>query len=122
MVDELDRVGKESAKYLLDEILILKDSLNSDKNNENRCTIFVFAIEIDSVVGPFNHAGIITGTERRSRYNTARLVKNKTGNETLVKLLEMLLVHNKNIKTITSDNGVEFALHLAITSELNAQY
>lgn len=79
-------------------------------------------IEIDSVVGPFNHAGIITGTERRSRYNMARLVKNKTGNETLVKLLEMLLVHKKKIKTITSDNGVEFALHLAIASELNAQY
>jgi IS30 family transposase len=79
-------------------------------------------IEIDSVVGPFNHAGIITGTERRSRYNMARLVKNKTGNETLAKLLEMLLVHKKKIKTITSDNGVEFALHLAIASELNAQY
>ena len=79
-------------------------------------------IEIDSVVGPFNQAGIITGTERKSRYNMARLVKNKTGNETLVKLLEMLLVHKKKIKTITSDNGVEFALHLAIASELNAQY
>ena len=79
-------------------------------------------IEIDSVVGPFNQAGIITGTERRSRYNMARLVKNKTGNETLVKLLEMLLVHKKKIKTITSDNGVEFALHLARASELNAQY
>ena len=52
----------------------------------------------------------------------ARLVSNKTGNETLVELLEMLLVHKKKIKTITSDNGVEFALHLAIASELNAQY
>ena len=39
----------------------------------------------------------------------ARLVKNKTGDETFVKLLEMLLVHNKKIKTIASDNGVEFA-------------
>jgi IS30 family transposase len=52
----------------------------------------------------------------------ARLVKNKTGNGTLVKLLVMLLVHKKKIKTITSDKGVEFALHLAIASELNAQY
>jgi IS30 family transposase len=52
----------------------------------------------------------------------AQLVKNKTGDETQVKLLEMLLVHNKKIKTITSDNGVEFALHLTIASELNAQY
>lgn len=79
-------------------------------------------IEIDSVVGSFNQAGIITGTERKSRYNMARLVSNKTANETLVKLLEMLLVYKKKIKTITSDNGAEFVLHLAIiVSELNVQ-
>ena len=40
----------------------------------------------------------------------------------MVKLLEMLIVHKKKIKTLTSDKGVEFALHLAIASELNAQY
>lgn len=34
----------------------------------------------------------------------------------------MLLVHKKKIQTITSDNGLEFTLHLAIASELNAQY
>lgn len=54
MVDELDRLGEESAKYLLDEILILKDSLNSDKNNENRCTIFVFC-DVDSIKIKNNH-------------------------------------------------------------------
>ncbi len=103
------------------EIISNRQSIHSrDEIVEERSRIG--DIEIDSVVGPFNHAGIITGTERRSRYNMARLVKNKTGNETLTKLLEMLLVHKKKIKTITSDNGVEFALHLAIASELNAQY
>ena len=103
------------------EVISSKQSIHSrDEIVEERSRIG--DIEIDSVVGPFNHAGIITGTERRSRYNMARLVKNKTGNETLAKLLEMLLVHKKKIKTITSDNGVEFALHLAIASELNAQY
>ena len=103
------------------EIISNRQSIHSrDEIVEERSRIG--DIEIDSVVGPFNHAGIITGTERRSRYNMARLVKNKTGNETLAKLLEMLLVHKKKIKTITSDNGVEFALHLAIASELNAQY
>ena len=39
----------------------------------------IWYIEIYSVVDPFNHAGIITGTERRSRYNMALFVKNKTG-------------------------------------------
>ena len=40
-------------------------------------------LEIDSVVGPLNRAGIITGVESKSRYSMARLVKNKTGDETL---------------------------------------
>lgn len=99
------------------EVISSKQSIHSrDKIVEERNRIG--DIEIDSVVGTFNQAGI----ERKSRYNMARLVKNKTGDETLLKLLEMLLVHKKKIKTITSDNGVEFALHLAIANELNAQY
>ncbi len=79
-------------------------------------------LEIDSVVGPANKAGIITATERKSRFNMAKLVSSKSGNETLVKLLELLSKHKKKIRTITSDNGKEFALHLAIAKELNADY
>lgn len=103
------------------EIISDKQSIHSrDEIVESRSRIG--DLEIDSVVGPLNKAGIITGVERKSRYSMARLVKNKTGDETLIKLLEMLLVHKTKIKTITSDNGKEFALHLAIASELNAQY
>ena len=63
-------------------------------------------IEIDSVVGPVNKAGVITATERKSRFSMAKLVGSKTGDETLRKLLELLLQHKRRIKTITSDNGV----------------
>lgn len=49
LVDEVDRLKPESAKYLLDEILILKDSLNF--LYENKLTIFLFcdvnALEIE---------------------------------------------------------------------------
>jgi transposase, IS30 family len=79
-------------------------------------------IEIDSVVGPANKAGIITATERKSRFSMAGLVESKNGDETLRKLLDLLLKHKKKIKTITSDNGIEFAQHLAIASTLNAMY
>jgi IS30 family transposase len=79
-------------------------------------------IEIDSVVGPANKAGIITATERKSRFSMASLVDSKNGDETLRKLLNLLLKHKKKIKTITSDNGVEFAQHLAIAATLNAMY
>ena len=79
-------------------------------------------IEIDSIVGPINKAGIITATERKSRFSMAKLVGSKTGEETLHKLLELLLQHKRRIKTITSDNGVEFAKHLELATALNAKY
>lgn len=79
-------------------------------------------IEIDSVVGPANKAGIITVTERKSRYNMAGLVGSKSGEDALHKLLDLLLKHKKRIKTITSDNGSEFSKHLEIASKLNALY
>ena len=79
-------------------------------------------IEIDSIVGPANSAGMLTGTERKSRLVTATLVANKSSDETLSKLLVMLLKYKKKIKTITSDNGTEFAKHLEIAQELNALY
>ena len=79
-------------------------------------------VEIDSVVGPANKAGIVTVTERKSRYSIAGLVNSKSGDETLRKLLDLLLKHKKRIRTITSDNGKEFAQHLAIAATLNAMY
>jgi IS30 family transposase len=79
-------------------------------------------LEIDSIVGPANKPGMVTVTERKSRFNMAALVDSKSGDTTLRKLLELLLKHKKRIKTITSDNGVEFAQHLAIASTLNAMY
>lgn len=79
-------------------------------------------IEIDSVVGPANKAGMLTVTDRKSRYTMASLVQNKTGDETLTKLLALLLTHKKRIRTITSDNGIEFAKHLEIAHKLNAMY
>lgn len=79
-------------------------------------------IEIDSIVGPANSAGMLTGTERKSRLIMATLVANKSADETLTKLLVMLLKYKKTIKTITSDNGKEFTKHLELAKALNIAY
>jgi transposase, IS30 family len=79
-------------------------------------------IEIDSIVGPSNSAGMLTATDRKSRLIMAKLVSNKSSDETLHKILVMLLKHKKIIKTITSDNGSEFAKHLEIAMQLNVLY
>lgn len=65
---------------------------------------------------------MITATERKSRFSMAGLVESKSGGTTLRKLLELLLKHKSRIKTITCDNGVEFAKHLAIAATLSAMY
>ena len=56
------------------------------------------------------------------RLITATLVANKSADETLSKLLVMLLKYKSRIRTITSDNGTEFAKHLEVAKELNAIY
>lgn len=93
----------------------LRDQIVEDRS---RCG----DMEIDSIVGPLNKAGMLTATDRKSRFTMASLVKNKTGDETLSKLLSLLLSHKKRIRTITSDNGIEFAKHLDIALMLNAMY
>ena len=100
------------------EVISGKQSIHSRDKIVKGITMWRY--EIDSVVGTFNQVGI----ERKSRYNNmARLVKNKTGDETLLELLEMLLVHKKKIKTITSDNGVGICTSPGHSKwELNAQY
>lgn len=87
-------------------------------NERSRCG----DIEIDSIVGPANKAGIITATDRKSRLTMAGLVKDKSGEETLTKLLSLLLTQKRRIRTITSDNGVEFAKHIEIARKLNIMY
>jgi IS30 family transposase len=87
-------------------------------DNRSRCG----DIEIDSVVGPLNKAGIVTVTDRKSRFNMAGLVASKSSDDAFKTLLELLLKHKKRIKTITSDNGTEFAKHKEIASSLNAAY
>jgi transposase, IS30 family len=79
-------------------------------------------IEIDSIVGPSNAAGMLTSLERKSRYVAATLVANKSGDETLARLLSMLLKHKKRLRTVTSDNGTEFAKHEQLAKALNISY
>ena len=93
----------------------LRDTVANDRSR-------IGDIEIDSIVGPANSNGMLTGTDRKSRLTMATLVKNKSGDETLIKLLSMLLTYKQCIRTITSDNGTEFSQHWKIATELNTMY
>ena len=79
-------------------------------------------MEIDSIVGPLNKAGLITATDRQSRLNLAGLVNSKKGAETLDKLTLLLKPHKKWLFSLTSDNGTEFSEHLNIAKDLGVDY
>lgn len=78
--------------------------------------------EIDSVVSAGNKAGITTANDRTSRFCLAKHAKSKHGDATKDTILVMLRPHMRKLKTITSDNGTEFAEHLAIAKHLKVNY
>ncbi len=78
--------------------------------------------EIDSVVSVGNKAGITTANDRTSRFCLAKHAKSKYGDATKDTVLVMLRPHMRKLKTITSDNGTEFAEHLKIAKHLKVKY
>jgi len=77
-------------------------------------------IEIDSIVSAGNKAGLVTATERKSRLLMACKVPSKDSIAARDALCIML--KGRKVKTITSDNGSEFAMHEQISKTLGALY
>lgn len=77
--------------------------------------------EIDTVIGQIGGAVLVTAAERKTKFSVVALAANKSAeavSEALIKALDSL---NVPIKTMTYDNGKEFAYHEKISSELNAK-
>lgn len=78
--------------------------------------------EIDSVVSAGNKAGITTANDRKSRFCLGRHAQSKCSDTTKDTIIVMLRPHMHKLKTITSDNGTEFAEHLKIAKHLKVKY
>lgn len=78
--------------------------------------------EADTVVGAYQGSQpvLVTLTERKTRYTLMIKVTNKTATEVKEKLLEIMSPVMDFVKTITYDNGKEFALHGLISKALKA--
>jgi IS30 family transposase len=76
--------------------------------------------ELDLIVGPNNKGAILTITERTTNFFMMnKLPYGKDSKELSKVLIEMLLPYKKDIYTITTDNGTEFADHETIAKKLN---
>ena len=76
--------------------------------------------EMDLIVNPHNHA-ILTIVERSTNLLFMTKLAHGKKTEPLAKVVRRLLLpYKKHIKTITTDNGPEFAAHKLITKYLEA--
>lgn len=77
--------------------------------------------ETDTVVGP-GHAALVTINERKSRFTLIGKVSRKTARNVSDCIIRLLKPYQSKVKTITSDNGSEFAEHHRISRALEADF
>ena len=74
--------------------------------------------EMDTIVDAHGHA-ILTLTERSTNFILIeRLKEGRKAAPTAKAVVRLLLPYRKHVKTITTDNGCEFAAHMEITKGL----
>jgi transposase, IS30 family len=77
--------------------------------------------EADTVIGCGHKQALVTLVERKSRYTCIRKVSGKTAQEVSSAIVEMLRPLNAVVRTITCDNGKEFAKHETVDDQLHCQ-
>lgn len=86
---------------------------------EKRCRIGDW--EVDTVIGQQGGSVLVTIAERKSMYSVVALSENKTSEAVKDAIVEALSPLAAKVKTMTYDNGREFALHEVISDQLNAK-
>lgn len=78
--------------------------------------------EIDTVIGKHHIGALVTVVDRKSKYAIIKKVSSKKAEEVTKALIEMLLPLKPITKTITSDNGKEFAYHKEVSEALDTNF
>lgn len=78
--------------------------------------------EIDTIIGKSHKGAIVSMVDRHSKFTMLAKVSRKTAYEVEEALITRLSQVQDSVYTITSDNGKEFANHIAISKELEADF
>ena len=76
--------------------------------------------EADTVIGVNHQHAIVTLVERKSGYGLIAKVQNKTAKLVSKAIVKLLEPYKAKVKTLTYDNGKEFAKHAWIDKKLNS--
>lgn len=78
--------------------------------------------EIDTIIGKGRQGAIVTIVERKSMYLKLSIPCRKTSKLVANEIIRLLGPHKRNVHTITTDNGLEFAKHQSIAEKLKCDY
>ena len=78
--------------------------------------------EIDTIIGKNHKGALLTINERVSGLVLIEKLNGKDASELALKTIEVLAPFKEWMKTITADNGKEFAGHETISAELNLDF
>jgi len=78
--------------------------------------------ELDTIIGQGHKQAIVSLTERKARLTLIAKVERKTAAQVSSAIIRLLQPHAKNVHTLTSDNGKEFAKHKDIAKSLKADF
>lgn len=90
------------------------------KEVEDRTRVGDF--EVDLVIGANHKSALVTINDLKTGFSKVRKVKSKNAKAVAKKIVEMLTPYKAICKTITSDNGKEFAEHCYVSSKLGIDF
>jgi transposase, IS30 family len=79
-------------------------------------------LEIDTIIGKNHKGAIVTINDRVTGELKMKKINSKDANELAIATIKILEEWRPFIKTITADNGKEFAAHQMISDELNIDF
>lgn len=79
-------------------------------------------LEIDTIISKDRKGGVLTAVDRKTRYLWAKIIPNLNAETVKQALIEMLAPFKNSIKTITCDNGGEFAKHGELAKALGCKF
>ena len=77
--------------------------------------------ELDTMIGSHHKGVLLTLVERRSNFTLIGKCKDKKAETITSKIIELLRLHKAKVKTLTLDNGKEFAAHELFSEKLGAR-
>lgn len=78
--------------------------------------------EVDTIIGSKHKSAILTITERKSHFELMAKTDGTKASSIKKQMINLLAPFKQLVKTITSDNGKEFALHQLIADKLQADF